>query len=171
MHTLRLDRYHCIEDTDEGGFTSPAFLTCVIDLASRTVRAALTPRARWMHKSDKAEVWAVDQLIRSGPAPAVDQLFLLATMLEVAPPAELRGIESALTQNLQAQLACRPRPQPQEIAAALASTLLIALAPAFVGSDPQPVRLMPVPGRAGVLPPLSFPGRTGIYKVWYRESV
>ena len=170
MHTLKLDRYHCIEDTDEGGFIGPAFLTCVADMASRAVRATLTPRAHWKHKSDKAEVWAVGQLVRSGPAPAVDQLFLLSTMLEVAPPDDLCGIESALLRGMWTQLERRPPPQPQEIAAALVHPLLIALAPALAGNSPPPVRLAPVQGRAGVLPPLSFPGRTGIYKVWYRES-
>jgi hypothetical protein len=158
MHTLTLDRYHCIEDTDEGGFTSPAFLSCVVDLQARAVRATLTPHAHWTHKSDKAEVWAVEQIVRRGPAPAVDQLFLLSTMLETTTPTDLRSTESALDQALRSQLARQPRAQPQQVAAALVRALLEALAPASAGHQPPPVRLMPV-------------AADGIYKVWYRESV
>lgn len=173
MHTLKLERFHCIEDSEESGFTSPVFLTVIADFDAASVRALLSPRARWTHKRDKAEAWPAEQTVRSGEAPAHGQLVSLVAMLEGTALIAPAAIEAALQRRLCELRRDRLRGDSPQAAAALVNALLLALAPApaLGNAEPPAVRLLPLQGRAALLPPLSLPGRTGIYKVWFRETV
>lgn len=167
MPTLILETLHCIEDTDAAGLRGPQILSCTVDFRHSQVVVHLAPAATWMRPIDKTEPWPLHVPVATG-LPLHPGVTLAMSALIEQP---LLGSLTALRQTLLGTLKTLRQAgwQAPDAAAQRALEGVLQSRLTTNGHAP-PVRQVHTQGQPGALPPLSFPGETGLYRVWYREA-